>query len=117
MKCKLIIGFVFSGFFLYLAFKGINTSELRVGLKQADYCYLVPIFLLSIFILYLRSLRWGIILNPLERISQKVLFPITAVGLMAVVLLPVRMGELARPLLVSKRSEIRISSALGTIVL
>ncbi len=117
MKRKLIIGFLFSGLFVYLALKGINVSELKASLKQADYSYLVPIFLLSILIMFLRSYRWGIILNPLERISQKDLFPITAVGLMAVVLLPVRMGELARPLLVSKRSEIRISSALGTIVL
>jgi len=115
MKRKLIIGFVFSGIFVYLALKGINVSEIKAGLKQADYSYLIPIFLLSIFIMYLRSYRWGIILNPLVRISQKVLFPITAVGLMAVVLLPVRMGELARPYLISKRSEIHISSALGTI--
>lgn len=115
MKRKLIIGLLFSGLFLYFALKGINVSELKAGLKQADYSYLVPIFLLSILIMFLRSYRWGIILNPLERVSQKVLFPITAVGLMAVVLLPLRMGELARPLLVSKRSEIRISSALGTI--
>ena len=115
MKRKLIIGFIFSGLFVYLALKDINVSELKAGLRQADYSYLVPILLLSILIMFLRSYRWGIILTPLERISQKDLFPITAVGLMAVVLLPVRMGELARPLLVSKRSEIRISSALGTI--
>jgi len=116
MKRSFIIGILVSGSFAYLALRGINVSEIKAGLKQADYSYLVPIFLLSIFVVYLRSYRWGIMLDPLERISQKVLFPITAVGLMAVVLLPVRMGELARPILVSKRSEVRISSALGTIV-
>jgi hypothetical protein len=88
-----------------------------VSLEEAEYSYLIPIFFLSVFILYLRSYRWGIILNPIERISQKVLFPITAVGLMAVVLLPMRMGEFGRPYLVSKRSEIGMSSALGSIVL
>lgn len=116
MKRNLIIGILFSSFFAYFALKGINTSELRVSLKQADYCYLVPIFLLSIFILYLRSYRWGIILNPLEKINQRILFPVTAVGLMAVVLFPIRIGEVVRPYLVSKRSEVHMTPALGTIV-
>ena len=117
MKRKLIIGILFSGFFVYLTLKNISLSELNVVLEEADYFYLIPIFFLSVFILYLRSYRWGIILNPLKRISQKVLFPITAVGLMAVVLLPFRMGELGRPYLVSKRSGVDMSSAFGTIVL
>lgn len=117
MKRNLIIGILFSSVFVYFTIKNVNLSELKVSLEEAEYSYLIPIFFLSVFILYLRSYRWGIILNPIERISQKVLFPITAVGLMAVVLLPMRMGELGRPYLVSKRSEIGMSSALGTIVL
>jgi hypothetical protein len=116
MKWKLLIGALFSSLFVYIAVKGTSTSELQAGLKQADYNYLLPIFLLSIFGMYLRSYRWGIIIHPLEKIHQKVLFPITVVGLMAVVLLPMRAGEIVRPYLVSKRSEIHLSSALGTVV-
>lgn len=108
-------GILFSGLFVYFTVKNINVSELNACLRQAEYYYLVPIFLLSIFSLYLRSYQWGIILTPLRKIDQKVLFPITAVGLMAIFLLPFRMGEFVRPYLVSKRSEIHMSSGLGTI--
>lgn len=116
MKCKLLIGILFSSLFVYVALRGTSASELQAGLKQADYGYLVPICLLSIFGMYLRSYRWGIIIHPLEKIHQRVLFPITVVGLMAVVLLPMRAGEIVRPYLVSRRSEIHLGSALGTVV-
>jgi len=116
MKRNLLVGILFSGLFVYFAVKNVNISELNAGFKEADYSYLIPIFFLSIFILFLRSYRWGIILSPLERVGQQVLFPITVVGLMAVVLLPMRAGEFVRPYLVSRRSEIGMTSAFGTIV-
>jgi uncharacterized protein (TIRG00374 family) len=116
MKWKLLLGALFSGIFLYVSLRGSNVSELQAGLRNADYSYFLPIFVLSIFGIYLRSYRWGIIIHPLEKIHQKVLFPITVVGLMAVVLLPMRAGEIVRPYLVSKRCEIRMGSAVGTIV-
>jgi uncharacterized protein (TIRG00374 family) len=116
MKRNLLVGILFSGLFVYFAVKNVNLSELKAGFNQADYSYLIPIFFLSIFILFLRSYRWAIILSPLERVGQQVLFPITVVGLMAVVLLPMRVGEFVRPYLVSRRSEIGMTSAFGTIV-
>jgi len=64
----------------------------------------------------LRSYRWGVILEPMEKISQFTLFAVTSVGFLAIAAIPARIGELARPYLIAKRSSINMSSALGTII-
>jgi uncharacterized protein (TIRG00374 family) len=66
---------------------------------------------------YLRSYRWGVILQPMEKIDQISLFSVTSVGFLAIASIPARIGELARPYLISKRSSIKMSSALGTIII
>jgi len=45
------------------------------------------------------------------------LFSVTSVGFMAIAALPARLGELARPYLISQKSSIKMSSALGTILI
>ncbi|MGD0275500.1 MAG: lysylphosphatidylglycerol synthase transmembrane domain-containing protein, partial [Syntrophales bacterium] len=56
-------------------------------------------------------------LRPLEKISQLTLFAVTSVGFLAIVAIPARIGELARPFLISRKSNISMSSALSTIVI
>ena len=65
---------------------------------------------------FLRSYRWGVILGPLQKIDQFSLFAVTSVGFLAIAAIPARLGELARPYLISKKSAINFSSALGTII-
>jgi uncharacterized protein (TIRG00374 family) len=52
----------------------------------------------------------------MEKIDQFSLFSVTSVGFLAIAAIPARIGELARPYLISKRSSIKMSSALGTIL-
>jgi glycosyltransferase 2 family protein len=65
----------------------------------------------------LRSYRWGIILSPLEKINQFTLFSVTCVGFLAISMIPARLGELARPFLISRKSSIRMSLGLGTVAM
>jgi uncharacterized membrane protein YbhN (UPF0104 family) len=53
---------------------------------------------------WLRALRWGSLLSGLERVRFRALNASTAVGNMLLVLLPLRLGEFARPVLISRRS-------------
>jgi len=66
---------------------------------------------------FLRSYRWGVILKPLQKIDQLTLFSVTSVGFLAIAAIPARLGEFARPYLISKRSSIKFSSAFGTIII
>jgi uncharacterized protein (TIRG00374 family) len=115
-KVNIILGSLVGLLFVWLAFRGTDIEGIKSSFKAVKYIYIVPVVFLSIVVLVLRSYRWGVILKPLEKINQWPLFSITAVGFLAINLLPVRMGEFARPYLISKKSSIRMGSALATIV-
>jgi hypothetical protein len=113
---KLAIGLIFSGICIYFAFRGINLHELSKSFQSAKYIYVMPVFIVVILGLYLRSYRWGIILESLVKYDQITLFNITSIGFMAVGLLPARLGEFARPYLVKQKSGVRMSSTIATII-
>jgi glycosyltransferase 2 family protein len=115
MKKKLIIGSALSILLIYLSVRGIDLNGVVEGLKSVKYCYLLSFLGVVFFIQLLRSFRWGEILRPLGKVDQLSLFSVTNVGFLAIVTFPARLGELARPYLITKKSNIRMSSALGTI--
>jgi hypothetical protein len=116
MKKNLIIGLIISGVCIFFAARGINFSEVAASLRSASYVYIIPVVIVLVFSLYLRCYRWGIILQTLVSYDQKTLFTLGSIGFMAVGVLPARLGEFARPYLVKKRSGIRMSATMATII-
>jgi len=112
---KLIIGILLSILLIYLSVRGIDFQAVMEGFKKIDYRYIYPAVLLIVAMQVIRSIRWGILLSPLEKVGQLALFSVTSVGFLAIVSIPARLGELARPYLITKKSGIKMSSALGTI--
>ena len=99
-----------------MSVRGINLQDVFRDLKKIQLSYVIFFILLIILMQWLRSYRWGVILQPMEKIDQFSLFSVTSVGFLAIASIPARIGELARPYLISKRSSIKMSSALGTIL-
>ncbi|MDY6863077.1 MAG: lysylphosphatidylglycerol synthase transmembrane domain-containing protein [Thermodesulfobacteriota bacterium] len=114
---KLIIGILVSSIFIYLSFNGVKFDKILTGFNNANYIYLIPTLVLFILASFLRSLRWGAVLSPMVKISQRRLFPIVCVGQMGITLIPMRIGELIKPYLVSNESKLPFNSALATILL
>ncbi|MFO0753186.1 MAG: lysylphosphatidylglycerol synthase transmembrane domain-containing protein [Thermodesulfovibrionales bacterium] len=112
---KIFVGLLVSIVFVYFSLRGVDFGKALEGLRSVQYAYVAPAVLLLLLIFWLRSLRWGIILPTAEHLPQRKLFPITCVGFMAIALFPMRLGELARPYLVSRKSGILFSPALATI--
>lgn len=113
---KIIIGIILSIILIYISLKGVEYKNIFAGFEKANYPFLIPTVMLFIVIQLLRSLRWGTILSPIEKIDQKKLFPITCIGFMAIALIPMRTGEIVRPYLISKESGVPFSSAMATIL-
>jgi uncharacterized membrane protein YbhN (UPF0104 family) len=66
---------------------------------------------------FLRTYRWVYLLRPLAaNISSRVVFGCGLVGYAIVFFAPLRTGEVARPLLVSRRTSIGFLQAAGTVV-
>ena len=99
--------------------RGIPLSEVIRSLASATLWPLMLVPVIQILGLWLRSLRWGVLLRSLSDtpIQLGLLFRATSVGFMVMNLLPFRIGELARPWLLSRETEIRGTAALGTVVL
>jgi uncharacterized protein (TIRG00374 family) len=112
---KILIGVMVSLVFLYFSFRGADWEGVLLALRGLRYGFLIPAVLLIVSGVWIRSLRWGVILSPLESVSQKKLFPITCIGFMAIALIPMRIGEMARPYLVSRESSVSFSPAMASI--
>lgn len=85
-------------------------------MKSVHLGYAVLSLFFIVLMQVLRSYRWGEILRPLEKIDQPTLFAVTNVGFLAIAAIPARIGELARPYLIAKKSRVKMSAALGTVV-
>ncbi len=116
MLKKLSLGIVIGAFFVYLSLRGIDLNGITAGLKRANLFFIIPFVGLMTLIQVLKSYRWGIIMKPVAKVDQFSLFAVTNVGLMAVIAIPARVGELARPYLISTKTGTSMSSALGTIM-
>ena len=111
------LSFGLTGLFGWWAFHDLRWGDMWASLRTANFLWLVPHVVLLQCVHWLRALRWGSLLSGLERVPFRVLNEATAVGNMLFVLLPLRLGEFARPVLISRRSSIRASAALTSVVL
>ncbi|OGP53798.1 MAG: hypothetical protein A2Y65_12630 [Deltaproteobacteria bacterium RBG_13_52_11] len=114
---KLLIGIAVSTVFVYLTFKGVDLKEVLAGLRNKSYEFLLPVAAVFILTQIIRSLRWGAILSPIKVINQRVLFPITSVGFMAIIVAPMRLGEIVRPYLINVKESVPLGSGIATILI
>jgi hypothetical protein len=110
------LGVVISLFFLVLAFRGVQLQEAWRALSTANYLFVIP-GLVSYFIgVWLRSIRWRILLRPVRDATAGRLFPVVVIGYMANNILPARLGELVRAYVLGEQEKVSKSATLATIV-
>jgi uncharacterized protein (TIRG00374 family) len=113
-KKHLAIGVLISAALIYLALRGVAWQDVAASLRGVDYFYVICALLAMLVMQALRSLRWGVLLSPLVKVDQWKLFSITSVGFLAIITLPMRMGELVKPYIMAKRTNISVASAVGS---
>lgn len=63
----------------------------------------------------LRTSRWWLLLRPIEPVPLRTVLRVGCLGLAAVVLLPFRMGEAVRPILIRREGKLSAWAATGTV--
>lgn len=101
---------------LALFLRNSDLGEVGSLIRRIDLIWLIPGFLANFTALCCRSLRWRIIVNPDDPPGVYPTFFATAIGFMSSAVLPVRAGDVIRPALLSRRTDIRFSTALGTVL-
>jgi glycosyltransferase 2 family protein len=113
---KLLVSLVVGGAFLVLAFRNVHRDQLRDAFAHLDARWLVPAVGLSLLLQVFRAWRWQLELRPLARVPFTTLWVVTSVAYMAINLLPIRVGEVVRPWLLSRRSPVSFSNVVGTLI-
>jgi len=113
---QFLSGIVLTVFFLWLAFRQVHFHELRASFAQVGWGWLLPVVLAVMLGHYLRAVRWGLLIRPLQRIPIGPLFSSLLVGYMGNMLLPAHLGELIRAYLLGQRRRLSSGSVLASIV-
>jgi len=97
----------------------VDLGEVASHIGDANPWLVLAMVPLHIAALWLRAVRWRWLARSLSKDPLPIgpLFRATALGFMAINVLPFRLGELARPWLLGRETEVRGSAALGTLVL
>ncbi len=109
------------GFFFWLAARELPWEDVDVWAQTVDWPHLIG-WSVAFMLLYAvchasRVFRWYEVVRPLdEDIPPGTVHRVCTVGFTAILLLPLRLGELVRPYLLSRRSDLGISPLLGTAV-
>jgi len=98
-------------------FRNTNWDEQRTSLAAANYVWIIPYAGVLAVIHLSRTLRWRALLSGLEKVGFRAMNEASAIGFMMLIVLPFRLGEFARPFLIARRSHIRRSAAMTTVVL
>jgi glycosyltransferase 2 family protein len=111
-----VAGIAISALALWLTLRGKNLGDVWQATLRADYRYLLVYPLFWAVIHLSRTWRWGILLEPVAKVPFGKLNAASCVGWMALIIMPFRLGEVARPYLVAERPHLRVSAALSSVV-
>jgi len=116
LTLSLLLGASISAAALYFAFKNVPFNELIGYLAAIDYIWVVPTVAVALFTFVLRAIRWRIILGgSAAGIGFWQAFHPMMIGFMINCVLPGRAGEVARPIILSKKDKIPFSTGLATV--
>jgi len=94
----------------------VDLAEVGRELARAHPGMIAASVAAALFSYWLRALRWQFILRPAARVRHSSVLLATASGYAAMALLPARMGDVVRPLLLTRRERVPVSAALASVV-
>jgi len=113
---SLIVGTLISAGTLYLAFRNVPFQELVEYLASIRLFWVLPSALLVLGGFSLRALRWRYILAATQQVAYWKAFHPLMIGFMVNCVLPGRLGEITRPLVLNRREGLPMSTGLATVV-
>jgi len=116
-KILLIAGILVSIICSWLFARKIEWSSLGEAFREAKYIYIFPTVIILFIAHYIRAIRWEVLLSPIKRVSVLNLFSANMIGFMANNVLPARLGEIIRPVMIAGKEKIKVSTSLATVAI
>ncbi|MCX8071621.1 MAG: flippase-like domain-containing protein [Candidatus Binatia bacterium] len=114
---RILLTVAVSGVLLFLALRGVEWERAWTTAREIRATWLIPVMAVTIWTLYIRAQRWRSLLRPLGSVPLSPLVHTTNIGFMANMVLPLRAGEIVRPLLLARATALPLGGVLATIVL
>ena len=108
------LGIGVSGVCLWLAVRHLPLAELRHAVHHAHYVWLVPAGIFQVLAILARAQRWVVLLEQDARLGTS--FWAQGVGYLFTNVLPLRMGEPARVLIMAERCRLPVMQVATTAV-
>jgi uncharacterized protein (TIRG00374 family) len=108
-------GIAVSFVFAYLAVRDIDAAALSDGLRRTNVWTLVPAGLVLAVAIFLRALRWRILLSRAYRPSTRIVTGALLIGYLFNTILPARAGEPARVVVLKQRAGTPWFEGVGTV--
>lgn len=115
LTISLLLGGLLSSLALYFAFKNVPFSALFSYLKSINYLWMIPAMLLGLLGFVFRVFRWQILLASARSVKFQHAFHPLMIGFMINCILPGRVGEIARPVILQKKEKIPFTTGLATV--
>jgi len=112
---SLVMGSLLSALTLYLSFRNVPIGQLVSYLAIINYWWIAPTIALCVITFVLRTLRWQLILRSVDQIGFQQAFHPLMIGFMMNCVLPGRVGELARPVLLRQKHGISVTTGIATV--
>lgn len=113
---KLVISLLLGAGALWLLNRGaLPLMPSEETMAEVSWLAVAGYFALWSAVHWLRAARWHWLLAPLAQVSQRRIITASFIAFAAIVMLPLRTGEVVRPLLIRRRGELSGWAATGTI--
>jgi uncharacterized protein (TIRG00374 family) len=114
-KLSFWIGMAISLLGVWLALRGVPFGELGAALSQANYWWLIPALVFHLVSVLARSERWRALLGA-DKVDSITAFLVMNLGYLIMNVLPLRIGDPARAVIIAQRCHVGIPRALSTVV-
>ncbi len=114
---RIALTLAISAVFLFLAARGVEWERAWTTALQIQAGWLVLVVAFTVWTLYIRAQRWQVLLRPLGMVERAPAVHATNIGFFANMVLPLRAGEIVRPVLLARRTKLPLGGVLASIVL
>lgn len=108
-----LLAVVFLGWCLY----DLDLKEVGIIVQKLRYFWLILAMIVVVGVLWVRSARWRVLINPMKAIGGPRMFSIYAVGQLANLVFPALTGQAVRVMLLHRAEGVTKTGAASTLVL
>lgn len=113
---KLVISLVIAMAFAWaLAAGGLPIFPPKEALAEVSPKLIAAYIALMLGMQWFRASRWRFLLAPIAKVPMRRILTVSFIGFTAILLMPLRAGEIVRPYMIHQRGRISLAAATGTI--